>query len=316
MATGTGFGKTILIGDQFVLRGVPAIVSALPFVTEASVERTDGKGWTVEDNRSEVPGYKAKKKEQQVGSINRILEVMKIDVRRTPIKITYGGNLLAGSGVGASAASCVSLARAINATFDLGLSVEEINHIGWEGEVAYHGIPSGIDNTASTYGGILVYRVKNGEKSFERIEVERPIRVVLANSGVTADTSQLNDFVLGIKAEDPRAFERRCRMITEQSVAMRAALEGSDLETVGALLTANHAILIEMGLSHEKLVYLCNRAVELGALGAKLTGGGRGGYMLALTPDEGIQRSIAAVFESEGYSVIRASIGGNSEGKP
>ena len=56
MATGTGFGKTILIGDQFVLRGVPAIVSALPFETEATVDLSDGEMWTLEDNRREVPG--------------------------------------------------------------------------------------------------------------------------------------------------------------------------------------------------------------------------------------------------------------------
>jgi mevalonate kinase len=61
--------------------------------------------------------------------------------KKTPIKITYGGTLLAGSGVGASAASCVSLARAINDEFNLGLSIEEINHVGWEGEFAYHGTP-------------------------------------------------------------------------------------------------------------------------------------------------------------------------------
>jgi mevalonate kinase len=309
MATGTGFGKTILIGDQFVLRGVPAIVSALPYETEATVELTDGEGWTLEDNRREVPGYKQKKKEQQAESIDHILEVMKIDVRKTPIKITFGGSLLAGSGVGGSAASCVSLARALNATFELGLSIEEINQVGWEGEFAYHGIPSGIDNTASTYGGLLVYRVQNDEKSFERIEVERPFRIVLANSGVTADTSTLNDYVLSLKAEDPDLFAERCRLITEQSLAMRAALERYDLETVGSLLTANHGILIDMGLSHEKLVELCDRALVMGALGAKLTGGGRGGYMLALTPEEEVQELVASTFEHDGYAVIRASIG-------
>ena len=312
MATGTGYGKTILIGDQFVLRGVPAIVSALPYETEATVELIDGEGWTLEDNRREVPGYKAKKRAQQVESINHILEVMKIDVQKTPIKITYGGSLLAGSGVGGSAASCVSLARALNNTFDLGLSIEEINHVGWEGELAYHGIPSGIDNTASTYGGLLVYRVTNGESSFERIEVEQPFRIVLANSGVTADTSKLNDYVLGLKAEDPDLFEERCRTITEQSLAMREALERYDLETVGSLLTANHGMLIDMGLSHEKLIELCGRALAMGALGAKLTGGGRGGYMLALTPDEDIQETVASTFESEGIPVIRAAIGGFS----
>jgi mevalonate kinase len=310
MASGTGFGKTILIGDQFVLRGVPAIVSALPYETEATVELTAGEGWTLEDNRLEVPGYKEKKKEQQAESINHILEVMGIDVRETPIKITYGGSLLAGSGVGASAASCVSLARALNATFELGLSIEEINHVGWEGEFAYHGIPSGVDNTASTYGGLLVYRVVDEQKSFEHIEVERPFRIVLANSGVTADTSTLDSYVLGLKAEDPELFDERCRTITEQSLAMREALERYDLETVGGLLTANHTILIDMGLSHERLVDLCDRALAMGALGAKLTGGGRGGYMLALTPDEAVQDLVASTFENDGFAVIRASIGG------
>ena len=311
MATGSGYGKTILIGDQFVLRGVPAIVSALPYETEATVELSDGKGWTLEDNRREVPGYKAKKHAQQVESINHILEVMKIDVGKTPIAITYGGSLLAGSGVGSSAASCVSLARALNMTFGLGLSIEEINHIGWEGEFAYHGIPSGIDNTASTYGGLLFFRVTDGKTSFERIEVERPFGVVLANSGVTADTSKLNGLVLGLKEVDPDLFEERCRRITEQSLAMRSALERYDLEMVGELMTANHGILIDMGLSHERLVELCDRALAMGALGAKLTGGGRGGYMLALTPDEEIQETVATTFESEGIPVIRAIIGTN-----
>jgi len=111
MAKGTGFGKTILIGDQFVLEEVPAIVSAISYETEATVEKISGGGWILEDNRIEVPGYKEKKKEQQVRSIDRILEVMKIDPKKHPIKITYGGTLLAGSGVGASAASCVSLVR-------------------------------------------------------------------------------------------------------------------------------------------------------------------------------------------------------------
>ena len=310
MGTGTGFGKTILIGDQFVLRGVPAIVSALPYVTEATVEPFDCDGWILEDNRLEVPGYKEKKKGQQIESINRILEVMGVDVGTNSIKITYGGSLLAGSGVGASAASCVSLARALNATFDLGYSIEEINTVGWEGEFAYHGIPSGIDNTASTYGGLLQFWVEGEEKSFKRIEVKEPLRVVLANSGITADTSTLDGFVLGLKEADPEIFDQRMARITGQSMAMKEALERHDLETVGSLLTANHEILIDMGLSHDKLVELCERATSLGALGAKVTGGGRGGYMLSLTPDKKVQETVASAFEADGLAVIRATIPG------
>ncbi len=310
MAIGSAFGKTILIGDQFVLKEVPAIVAALPYETVCTVERTDGEGWVLEDNRREVPGYKEKKKHQQVDSINRILEVMGIDVRKTPIKITYGGDLLAGSGVGASAASCVSLARALNAEFDLGYAIEDINRVGWEGEFAYHGVPSGVDNTASTYGGILRYWIENDEKHFEQLNVPVPLYVVEANSGVTADTSKLDDYVESLEKRDPDLFAQRLDTIRQQSDAMRAALEAGRLEDVGRLMTENHKILIDMDLSHEILVYLCDKAVEMGALGAKVTGGGRGGYMAALVPDEQVQRRIADTFAGEGYRVITATLRG------
>jgi mevalonate kinase len=313
MGTGTGFGKTILIGDQFVLRGVPAIVASLPFATECTVERmAAGEGWVLEDKRIEVPGYKEKKLAQQKASIDRVLEVMKIDATETPIKITFGGSLLAGSGVGASAASCVSLARALDATFELGLPDEEINRIGREGEFPYHGIPSGIDNTASTYGGLLQFWVEDSAARFEQIAVAEPLHLVLANSGVTADTSALDGFVLGIRDRDPEAFEDTMATITRQSRTMRAALERSDFDTVGRLMTANHEILIDMELSHPVLVELCERALTRGALGAKLTGGGRGGYMVAMVPDVGTQASMAAAFEDEGYRTIVAEVGRGS----
>ena len=311
MGRGTGFGKTILIGDQFVLYGVPAVVSALPYETVADVERIDGEGWILEDNRPEVPGYKERKKEQQVESINRILEVMKIDVKKNPIKITYGGTLLAGSGVGASAASCVSLARALSEEFNLGLSVEEINRVGWEGEFAYHGTPSGVDNTASTYGGIMLYQIKNDQKKFERISLKKSIEVVLGNSGVTADTSLLDGFVIKEKEKDQELFSTRLKTITDQAYEVKKGLEEGDLEKVGTTITKNHEILIEMGLSHEKLISLCNLALKEGALGAKLTGGGMGGYMIALTPGKDLQETVASALEKEGFAVIRAIIGKN-----
>ena len=292
-----------------MLEEVPAIVSAIPFETIATVERIDGEGWVLEDNRVEVPGYKAKKKDQQVESINRILEVMGIDVKKTPIKITYDGTLLAGSGVGASAASCVSLARALNAEFDLGYSIEQINHVGWEGEFAYHGVPSGVDNTASTYGGLIRYWIKDGEKHFEQIKAKQPLHIVLGNSGITANTALLDDYVEEMKAKDPALFKSRMDAITAQVDEMQTALETGDLATVGAIMTANHEILIEMGLSHEKLIYLCDLALEMGALGAKVTGGGRGGYMNALVPDKETQAAIAAAMEAEGYKTITATIG-------
>lgn len=311
MSKGTGFGKTILIGDQFVLEEVPAIVSAISYETETTVERLEtGEGWILEDNRIEVPGYKKKKEEQQVQSIDRVLEVMNIDVKQNPIKITVGGNLLAGSGVGASAASCVSLARALNEEFQLGYSVEEINRVAWQGEFPYHGVASGVDNTASTYGGLLLFYLKNQEQHFEKIKTPQPFEIVLANSGITANTALLDEFSERQKKEDPALFASRMQAITDQGREMKKALEAGDLKKVGQIMTTNHQLLREMEYSHEILDKMCEEALGRGAWGAKVTGGGRGGYMISLTPGIELQDKIASAFAEEGHKVIKATIGG------
>jgi mevalonate kinase len=311
MAKGTGFGKTILIGDQFVLEEAPAIVSAISFETETTVDRTAGEGWLLEDNRLEVPGYKEKKREQQARSIDRILEVMGIDVKKNPIRITIGGSLLAGSGVGASAASCVSLARALNDEFKLGLPIEEINRVAWQGEFPYHGVASGVDNTASTYGGLLLFQLIKGQQHFEKIRTPKSFEIVLANSGITANTALLDEVTDQQKKDDPQLFSTRMKTITAQAKKMKQALEAGDLEAVGKIMTTNHKLLTEMQLSHDILDYLCKLALEKGAWGAKVTGGGRGGYMVALTPGIDLQERVALAFEKEGYKFIRATIGGN-----
>jgi len=312
MGKGTGFGKTILIGDQFGLDEVPAIVSAISFETETKVERIDGEGWVLEDNRIEVPGYKEKKKEQQVGSINRILEVMNFDVKKNPIKITVGGNLLAGSGVGASAASCVSLARALNAEFNLGYPIEEINRVAWQGEFPYHGVASGVDNTASTYGGLLRFWLKDGKQNFEKIKTPKPFEIVLCNSGITANTAALDEYIEVQKKDNAKLFRSRLDTIVSQGADMKKALEAGDFENVGRLLTENHKLLFDMNMSHEILDRLCKLALENGALGAKVTGGGRGGYMIALTPGKELQDKVASAFEKAGYNlIIKATIGGS-----
>jgi mevalonate kinase len=311
MAKGTGFGKTILIGDQFVLEEVPAIVSAISFETVTTVERIAGDGWTLEDKRIEVPGYKEKKKEQQTRSIDRILEVMNIDVKKNPIKINVGGTLLAGSGVGASAASCVSLARALNAEFKLGYPIEEINRVAWQGEFPYHGVASGVDNTASTYGGLLLFQLIKGQQHFEKIKTPKSFEIVLANSGITANTALLDEFTERQKKENPELYASRLKTITAQAYDMKKALEAGKLENVGRIMSNNHKLLKDMEMSHEILDYLCKLALEKGALGAKVTGGGRGGYMVALTPGRKLQEVVATAFDKEGYKLIQATIGGN-----
>ena len=311
MNTGRGFGKTILIGDQFVLWGIPAILAAIPFETECTVERLEnGSGWILDDRRIEVPGYKKAKERDCKISFDRMIHVMNLDVENHQIKITVGGNLLAGSGVGASAAICVSFARACNEEFGLNMDILDINRVAWEGEFGYHGLPSGVDNTVSTYGGVIKYQIKDSVKQFDRINLSKPVEIVLGNSGVTANTASLKGFLEEQETDNPELFTQRLKTIKNQVEALYASLSSGDLQETGRIMNENHNILIEMGLSHDKLVYLCNLANSLGAYGAKVTGGGRGGYMVALTPGKELQEKVATAFEAEGIATIRATIGG------
>jgi mevalonate kinase len=90
---------------------------------------------------------------------------------------------------------------------------------------------------------------------------------------------------------------------------MAKALQQFDLEQVGCLMDENHNILIDMGLSHDIVIHLGQLAKEQGALGAKVTGGGRGGYMVALTPGEVLQQKVATAFEEEGFQTLSIKIG-------
>lgn len=310
MGRGKGFGKTILIGDQFVLWEIPAILAAIPFETECTVtRRTSGTGWTLDDRRIEVPGYKKEKEKDCKVSFDRMVQVLGLDLEKTPIHIEVGGDLLAGSGVGASAGICVSFARACNQEFKLGMDILDINRVAWEGEFGYHGLPSGVDNTVSTFGGVIKYRIKDGVKQFERVTLAKPIEIVLGNSGVTANTASLKGFLEAQEKADPALFKGRLDRIRSQVEELGKALSAGDLRTTGRIMTENHKILVDMNISHPKLVELCDLANSLGAYGSKVTGGGRGGYMVALTPGKELQEKVASAFEAKGIATIRATIG-------
>jgi len=315
MSIGHGFGKIILIGDQFINYGVPAIVSTLELRTKAIVKRAEGETWKLQDNRKETPGYKKSKSHQQKESIQRIFQAMKIDPSENPMEIIFGGDLIAASGLGASAASCVALARALNAEFEMGLGDEEINNIAFEGEKAYHGVPSGVDNTASTLGGMMLFRKdrSTGSNITERIHLSKGVELVVADSGVVANTASIVAYVRDQMMKQPEKIEAAVKRIKEKVFELRRHLEDLNLVRVGELMTEYHKVIIELGLSHEKLIDMCKLACENGALGAKLTGGGRGGNMIALTPGVELQESVARALEREGYRTLRVTIGRNKE---
>ncbi|MHA2203686.1 MAG: mevalonate kinase [Candidatus Hodarchaeales archaeon] len=308
---GSGYGKTILFGEHFVVYGVPALASAIGDTTTCVVESIDGKGYKLNDDRPEVPGYKEKKFDEQKVSIKNVLDFMGVNLENTSLKITFGGELVCASGVGASAASCVSLARAINDEFSLGWDNEKINDAAYEGEKGYHGTPSGIDNTASTFGG-LVYFIRNlegGPNTIETIKLEKPMELVLASSGMTANTAVVVGDVRKKKEENPEWFEGIVKEYQEVIEKGREALENMELEQVGQLMNKNHELLQKITVSNDVLDKMVKLAKDNGALGAKVTGTGRGGNMIALTPGSELQDIVYNALKDAGHPVWKTLIG-------
>ena len=150
---------------------------------------------------------------------------------------------------------------------------------------------------------------ESGKNSVTGINLKQPIEVVLVNSGVTVNTATKREFIAGFAEKHPTKYANYLRMTTQQSMDMVEALQGFDLEQVGFLMDENHTVLIDMELSHDVIVHLAQLAKEQGALGAKVTGGGRGGYMVALTPGEELQQRVASAFEEEGFRTFSTQIG-------
>jgi mevalonate kinase len=326
MGTGSGFGKVILYNEHFVVYGIPAIASAIDSRTEAIVERVSdagqlvssgnessmaGDGWVLEDKRPANPGYKVEKKGQQKESVDLVLRAAGFDARANNIRITLAGDLKAVGGVGASAAVCVSIARALNDEFGLGFDDGRINEIAYEGEKAYAGTPSGIDNTASTYGGLLSFEknIEGGQNIIHLLKAREPMFIVMGNTGLTTDTKAVVEGVRQRREAEPERYKGIFGMAGDIYSKARLALGAHDLVMMGQLMDANHRILQEIEVSHPKLDELVSLAKEKGALGAKMTGSGLGGYMIALCPDAVTQEKVAGAMESAGYEALRTAIG-------
>jgi mevalonate kinase len=309
LGNGIGFGKVILFNEHFVVYGLPAIASAIGAKTTALVEKRPGSGVELIDNRPETKGYKAEKSGQQKESLDRMLKFMNIDTKNSAFKITLAGDLLAASGVGASAASCAAIARAFSDELGLKFSDEKVNEVAFEGEKGYHGTPSGIDNTAATYGGLIWYKREGASQLMERMKLKQRVEIVMGNTGITADTKAVVAGVKERKEKNSDKYNRIFKAAEQLALDARRQLEQFDLHKVGIHMDQNHELLKEIGVSCGELDMLVELARDSGALGAKMTGTGRGGYMVALTPSKDVQERVAKAIEKKGFQALRTTIG-------
>jgi mevalonate kinase len=311
VGTGKGYGKTILFGEHFVVYGLPSIVSALGAYTTADVKVVKGNGWTINDQRPATPGYKEQKYTEAMQSIANIINHLQVDIENQRLEVSFAGDLIAASGVGASAAQCTSLARALSETFNLNLDNEKINEAAYEGEKAYHGTPSGIDNTASTYGGLIwfVRDLSAGKNTMDLLQSPRKMLIVIANSGITVSTTEVVADVRRLKEENPEKIGKIFGEYRKLAEAARKALLKGDVATLGNLMNQNHKMLQQISVSGKINDELVEIALENGAIGAKLTGTGRGGLVIGLAENEDVQEKIVNVIEKKGYNAWRTTIG-------
>jgi mevalonate kinase len=324
---GIGFRKVIFFNEHFVVYGIPAIASSIDSRIEAVVERVDdardvsgpssgllrGDGWVLEDARLAGTGRRVEEF-HEAEPLLLVFEALGLDPAEENLKITVTGDLETAGGIGSSAAFCVSVARALSDEFGLGLGDDAINRVAYEGEKAYAGTPSGIDNTVSTYGG-MIYFVKNmsgGENRIERLDIESPIRIVMGNTGIPGKTRVSVSGVRRRREERPEEYSRIFEESRELIREAAAALKGHDLEEIGRLMDRNHELLQRIDVSHPMLDELVEIAMDNGALGAKMTGGGLGGHMIALTPLEESQERVATAMREAGFEATPTMIGVSS----
>jgi mevalonate kinase len=244
-------------------------------------------------------------------SMKLILDFMKIDPCKTPVKITLSGNLLCASGIGASAAMATALARAFSEYFSLDLDDNQINRISYEGEKGSAGTPSGIDNTCATFGGLLWFEknLGGGENKIELIKIKRPVEIVLGNTGISQETREVVADVRKAKESDPKRYDRIFSDYRKLVRDARKSLENHEIQNIGKLMDENHRLLREMNLSCREAEEIISTAKKNGAIGAKITGTGRGGYVILLTPGKAVQEKVTKAIEAAGYGVLKTTIG-------
>jgi mevalonate kinase len=200
------------------------------------------------------------------------------------------------SGLGSGAAVSVAIIRALSAFLGQPLPDETVNSLAFEVEKLYHGTPSGIDNTVVTYSKPVYFILRKPIKTFH---VGAPFTIMIGGTGISAPTKESVGTVRKLWQADKPRWEKVFTRVGEIVWNARQAIERGDIAELGKLMDANHALLQEMTVSCVELDDLVEAARKSGALGAKLSGGGRGGNMIALV-DKDNAPAVARALSSAG----------------
>lgn len=307
--TSFGYGKIIIAGEHSVVHGTHAVASPITLKMKARAwPRTEDQDvhvmiprWGVEQKLE----FGADHKYSIYHSLEMILD--SLNLRNKGLNLEIFPEVPRAMGMGGSAALAVAIIRALNDQFKLSLTDKEVQELSLKSEHIVHGGASGIDNTVSTYGNLIMFQ-KGEPPKMETITLKKSIPIVIGLSGVESMTAKMVARVRESQKKYPDWHQKIFEQMDELALASREAIENYDLERLGMIMNLNHGYLNVLRVSSPEVEELVEISRNNGALGAKLTGGGGGGAMIALCDSQKTQEKVKEAIRKSGYDALVAEI--------
>jgi mevalonate kinase len=292
--TCVGYGKIILLGEHAVVYGYPALAAALDRgVTMAPVPTPAGGAMRL-DLRPWNLAIAIDDDHPVARSLAAIAD--ELDAGGAQVSLIGDAQIPPGAGLGSSAALAVAVARALLTYLKQPIDAATLTRAAGASEALVHGRPSGVDVALAIAGGVGVFRRSTGLRSLTGVPA---LRVLVGPSGAPRSTAAMVERVATVtagSADDPRL--RELGGLTDTGTIAMLAGDGAGL---GAAMNRAHALLGELGVSTPQLDALCASARKAGATGAKLTGAGGGGAVIAIAPRDR-EAAILAAWKAAGVS--------------
>jgi len=280
--------KIILFGEHAVVYGQPAI--AVPFTTlyatASAAPAPAGSGLTVLARDLDVVLHVRPDDETPDNALT-YAAALTLKTLRAPVPdltIDIRSTIPVASGLGSGAAVSAALIRELSAALGSPIEGDTLNTLVYEVEKMHHGTPSGIDNTVIVMNQPVYFVRGQAPQTFT---IGQPLTFVIADSGVQASTRETVGAVRQLYEADPTTYGATFARIGELVQAARDHIQAGRITELGQMMNDNHNILQKLTVSSPVLDKLVHAAIDAGALGAKLSGGGRGGNMIALTDPAG-----------------------------
>ena len=307
----TAPGKIILFGEHAVVYNRPAIAVPVSEVQAQAVVMADpkapvGRVWIqapdiqLDSSMEDLPEDHPLVRLIQLFMLHYSINHMPACILRVTSTIPLA------AGMGSGAAISVACLRAMSAFIGAPMPSEQVSALAYEIEKIYHGTPSGIDNTVVAYKK-PVYFVRG--LPIEILSLVKPFTLVIGDTGVRSPTYGPVDAVRRAWMADPDRYQALFDHAGAITQTARRLIESGLPDELGSLMNENQRILVEMGVSSVELDRLILAARNAGALGAKLSGGGWGGNMIALVEPNQAEQVAAALQEYGAFRTLITRVG-------